>query len=421
VSSAVAQAESPTSRSARAIVPIVASRSKQIQELLAQLQSRDVRQRETAIARMTLLGERVVASLVEWLPGAETTGRLAGLEVLERVADSRAAGALLALCDDPDEQVACRAIELAPRLAGAKALAPLAGLLGQSRPQRRLAVLEALGALHRAGIVEAIEPLLSRLLDESEEAGLRVRALELLAETGRGALAPVLRRLRSTPCAPLAERLAALSQRRGSPARRREPPPALRALLRRPLRPEHRRRLRAALQEQPELLEDIHLAVERSDDPLVLRTLCELLEEHGSVSSAPRLHALIRRLAEAAPSPDVSETRARAHLALAGLGSRLALYDLRDLLQARPVESLSLLLTATTRIGDASLLPALAGLATEEPSTVPGCAAALAAIIEREHLRRNSRAVKAVPQRHRPALERLWQQARGQGRRISFR
>ena len=104
-----------------------------------------------------------------------------------------------------------------------------------------------------------------------------------------------------------------------------------------------------------------------------------------------------------------SEAKARIHLELAGIGSRIALYDLREMLSARPVRAAPTLLEAASRIGDATLVPALAA---DEAATADLCAAALASIVRREGLRRSSRVVKSVRREHQAALDRLWRRAR---------
>ncbi len=393
---------------------IVASRSRQIHDLLGQLGSPKPSQREAAVARLTLIGERAVPALVEWMKGAEPTGRRAGLEVLGRLRDARTENLVTSLVSDPDETVAERAIELAGEHPGRGAVAELSRVVRQGRPPRRRAALEALCRLHRADALEAMEALLELLVDEAAEPELRIRALDALAGSDRKALRPVLRRLRTSGSAELKRHLAELEagpHRRAS--RSSGPERLVEAWLSDPAGREARRRLLAALDQDKTALDRVHQVLAQTDDPSTLRALIELLEEHRSPASLPRLHELVRRLAEGPGSPERGEARARAHLALATLDSRIALYDLRELLPEAPVESLPLLLSAAGRVGDASLLPALARRAAEDPEAVEDCAVALRAIMKRERLRRSSRAAKAVPAQHQGALDLLWKRARG--------
>jgi hypothetical protein len=148
-----------------------------------------------------------------------------------------------------------------------------------------------------------------------------------------------------------------------------------------------------------------------------LRDSIDRLVEDGGPASITALHALLEHLPradeKAAQAPEVTEIRGRIHRALAALGSRIAVYDLRESLAVRPAPAPSLLLGAAQAVGDASLVPALAALGAEEPSLQDACVSALAAIVGRERLRRTSAAVKSVRPAHRAILDHLW---RGRGR-----
>jgi hypothetical protein len=93
------------------------------------------------------------------------------------------------------------------------------------------------------------------------------------------------------------------------------------------------------------------------------------------------------------------------------LDSRIALYALREALAERPPLAARRLLDAASRIGDASLVPAIVALAHDAPPFFDACARALAAIVARERLTRRSRALKGVPQRLQLTLEKLWRAA----------
>jgi hypothetical protein len=74
------------------------------------------------------------------------------------------------------------------------------------------------------------------------------------------------------------------------------------------------------------------------------------------------------------------------------------------------------LLRAACRVGDASVVPALARAVAEDTALLDGCARALAAIVARERLRRTSAAFKAVRPEHRAAVDLLWERARAASR-----
>ncbi|MGH9139797.1 MAG: hypothetical protein ACRD2I_01500, partial [Vicinamibacterales bacterium] len=104
--------------------------------------------------------------------------------------------------------------------------------------------------------------------------------------------------------------------------------------------------------------------------------------------------------------------RAAAHVTLAQRGSRLALYDLRDSLEAArgplPVEFLA----AITLIGDASCLEAIAAAhARARPKDAwwrRHLAEAFQTIVKRDQLTRRHAAMKKIEKRWPGALDGLW-------------
>ena len=176
-------------------MPIVASRSGDIQRLISQLDDARGARRDSAVARLTLLGERALPPLLASLPAATALARLGALSVLESLHDSKALPAVLRLIDDPDVRVACLAAEVAASLPDPRAIEPLSGALASRRPLLRRAAASALVALHAAGVVEALAPLLERLLDEREEASLRGLALDAISLLRPRQRKPILERL----------------------------------------------------------------------------------------------------------------------------------------------------------------------------------------------------------------------------------
>ena len=193
------------------IVPIVPSRSARIQDLLGRLASGGPAERDSAVAGLTLLGARVVEPLRAMLPTASPAARLAALEVLERLDDRAALAPLLDLVRDDDAPVARRAMEAVggrPDPRAARALAAV--LAGPAPASRRLDAARALVRLQAAGLVEALDPLAARLLDEREEAGLRVAILDALRAQepplAPATLRPLLKRLAASADPQLAAR-----------------------------------------------------------------------------------------------------------------------------------------------------------------------------------------------------------------------
>jgi len=362
-------------------VPIVPSRSARIQELLGRLASASPAERDSAVAGLTLLGTRVVEPLGAFLPTAGRAARLAAVEVLEGIEDPAALPRILDLTRDADDPVALRALEAAGSRPDPRTVEALTALLSTRGPlPRRRGAARALARLQAAGLVEALDPLAGRLLDEGEDAGLRVVILDSLL-TQQPPLAP--RTLR-----PLLKRLASSSD------------------------PELAARARSTV-----------------DGAIDARLVEELVAPGSSVEASTRITAaLARRGAAAIPAlqgalerlgplrrgADAASLRARAaiHEALAALDSRVALYDLREVIEAHPRAAMPALLRAASRIGDTSVAPALARAVAEDTALLDGCAAALAAIVARERLRRTSAALKAVRPEHRTAFDLLWERAK---------
>ena len=369
-------------------MPIVPSRSGRIQELLSRLASGGPAERDSAVAGLTLLGTRVIEPLRAVLPNANREARLCAVEVLDRIEDHAALTPLLDLSGDEDEAVARRAMEALGGRPDPRAARALAGVLAGPGPasRRRCAAL-ALVRLQAAGLVEALDPLAARLLDEREDAaGLRVAILDALrpgAAAGAG---------HAAAAAETAGRVRRPATRRSRPLDHggSRPPGAARG---------RARRTRA-----------VRRGRRRTTAVLALR-------------GAPAIPALQQALERLSPpgrgGGDTPSLRARAaiHEALAALDSRVALYDLRETLATRPRAVMPALLRATGRIGDAWLVPLLARAVTEERALLEPCAEALAAIVARERLRKTSAACRSVRPDDRSAFLLLWEAAKTSRRR----
>ena len=341
-------------------MPIVASRARDIQRLIDQLGDARPSRRDSAVAQLTLLGERAVERLLASLPAATPAARLGILSVLGRLRDSRARAPLLKLIEDEDESVARLAAETAASDPDPRAVEPLSRALASPRPAPRRTAAAALARLHAAGVVEALAPLLDRLFDEAEDAAVRGLALEAVSLLGPRQLKPVLERLRATSGAELADRIEGLQTAR--PTSRRS--------------------------------EDVREPM--AEGPAAIPRLRRRLEE------------LSERLAAGEAPGRIAQEKARLHVALAGLGSRIALHDLREMLQARPCRAAEGLLEAAGRLADPTLLPAIVGLAADEAVLFEACASVFTSTARRARLRRNSRALKTVKAAHRETLERMW-------------
>lgn len=394
-------------------MPIVPSRADRIRTLIEQLASERPAERDSAVARLTLLGLRVVEPLRASLIGASAQTRLAALEVLERIEDPRALPALLTLTGDADRAVALRAIEAVGQRSDPRSLPTLAGLLASGSTQRRGAAARALARLHEAGLDGALDLLVDVVVDEKAESRLRLALVDVLLQIEpplpRATLRLLGRRLASSRASEIAARGAGL-ERVGARSSTTSGAPAdlVERLAKGEVSEDEAREVAARLG-RAETLPALHQALERAAVPRAIEALAVVLGSVGGPSSIPVLSRALARITESmGHGPDRTgalEARAALHSALAALDSRVALHDLRELLATRPSPVMSSLLDAAARVGDGSLVPALARVATEDPTLLPPCATAFATIARREKLRRTSPSLRKVRAEHRPALE----------------
>lgn len=332
------------------------SAAKEIDGLIADLGSDRALARETAIARLTVIGSRAVDRLVSLIdqPDRGVASRVAALRALEGLGDSRALEPALRAAGDADADVAAAGVAVIRTFVrGRHGVAAVDGLaaigLNQAASETiRLDAIEALCDLDAA----TVQPLWQAL---ARDPNPRVRARALNSKPGR-----------SRPSSPVSmsfvEQLAAIADQ--------------------------------GLPDDPELL-------------------CRLLTTHGATVSPSRLHRIVERVRDKegaeAPARRAWWIRARgcAHVALAKQSSLLGVYDLREALESAsgplPVEFLAALALA----GDASCLEAIAtahGRATDRWWR-EHLADAFHAIVARKRLTRRHAVLKKI-QRRSPELVR---------------
>jgi len=165
--------------------------------LIAQLSSDSAVTRESAMARLTVIGARAVDRLVEFaLSRSSAVARAAALTALERIGDRRALAAALPLTADADIDVALAAIATAGAFVrdphGVEAVDRLTAVaVDRRRPASiRTAAVEALKNLGTS----TIKPLVDTLADDpalrfAEPAAMRAR----LAESAKAPLPSLLK------------------------------------------------------------------------------------------------------------------------------------------------------------------------------------------------------------------------------------
>jgi hypothetical protein len=282
-------------------VAITRSSAREVAALLADLESGTDVARETAVARLSVIGTRAVAGLLGLLgSSAVPAARVGALGALEATCDPRAADAALGCLDADEAAVRNGAAALLRRLLestrGAAVLDRLAAMaVDRKRPDRvRLAALDALRQVPgpELGLIS------SRLRDDPSPA---VRAM-VAGHEGRAVVPP----------------LESLEQAAAG-----------------------------ALPEHPDALRQ-WLEAAGADAPLP--TL------HGLVQ---RVRDRERETTDAQRRREWMTARAAAHQVLAARGSTVALYDLRETVESgepAPVE----MLAALGAIGDRSCLEPIA-------------------------------------------------------------
>lgn len=283
---------------------IRASSGRQVEPLIADLASDSVLTRESAAARLTVIGERAVPRLLAVITAdaAATHARVAALHALEGIGDSRALDPALALLDGPDPVLAVAAVP----------------------------VLQTF--LQSARGVDVLDRLTAVAVDRTRSRALRLASIRAVRELAPTTIAPLLDALGDDTDSAIA-----LAAGLGAEAA---------------VDPMHT--LRDAAESLPETPAAIRLALTEVGESAPLALLQQLIERvrfrEGAESGTARADWLALRSA--------------AHAQLARRGSRLALYDLKETFEtareALPVE----LLGAMAELGDSSCLDAIASAYT---------------------------------------------------------
>jgi len=327
-------------------VTIRASSAKQIDTLVADLCAGNAIARDAAIARLTVIGSRAVARLLTVVEsGSDQFARVAALRALEAIGDPRALDPALDVMAASDAAVATAAAR----------------------------VVRAFVRGPRSA--SAVDGLTSVALDPSRPEVLRVAAIQALRELEAATVAPLLASLRADSSSTV--RAAASADDSRAPRPTREHAVGV---------------LRAAA--------DTSLSV----DPATLRRM--LGREGGSIP-LPDLLRIVERVREreavepAARRAEWITVRAAAHLALAQRDSRLALYDIRESLEAAVTPLPVDMLAALSLVGDQSCLEAMASAYARSKDTWwrDRLADTFRAIASREQLTRRHAIVKRIEKR----------------------
>ena len=329
---------------------IYPSSAREIDALIADLGARSSVTRESAVARLTLVGARAVERLTSVIDQEDgsTASRVAALRALEGVDDSRALGPALRAAVCPNADIAAAGVAVIRTFVRSpQSVAAVDGLaaIALNQAANEATRLEAIGALGDLDPT-TVQPLWQTLAGDPSP---RIRARSVSAQT------ELHQRARPIDL-PAPERLASIAE--------------------------------MGLPDDPELLS-------------------RLVTTDGVAASPSQLHRIVERIREReeneAPARRAGWTRARgsAHVALAKQSSLLGLYDLREALERAigplPVE----FLTALALIGDVSCLEAIAIAhgRTSDRWWREHLADAFQAIVTRERLTRRHAVLKKIQKR----------------------
>jgi HEAT repeat protein len=409
----------------------------EIPRLVQRLGSRSKACADRARARLSVIGPRAVDDLVEALEGGDNRVRSRVMPLLALIRDSRGRAPLTAMLLDRNSRLRKVAAQSLGRFASADSVAALKRVLARERsiPVREAAT-RALVEQFAGGQEQALACLLEVLGNTSEASRTRLAAfavVPLLPRTERRAL---LARLRRDPAADVrrrAEAIVALGAA-GSGPRPAEisrsvsdlasadyavwnsavhrlaalGSPAIGPLLgemqRRSHDPEFCTRAGMALKAMgPRRGRMLANAMDSIEEPLPLQVLVEVIGAFGEKSLIYRLKDLIDRLAErpkhgGAGGLDLAQrVRAKAHLELARIGSRVAIQDLREALGDSERRIEVEMLTAVRTIGKRDEIAILLRAYTREDDYVrQEIADVVRTIMRRERIRRNNRMFRSL-------------------------
>ena len=419
------------------------SRASELPELIRRLGSRKHSCFDAARARLAIIGPRAVEHLIEALEAADTRIRARIMPLLALIQDPRGRAPLIAMLLDRSVRLREIAARHLGRFPAPESVAALNRVLDKERSERvRVAAVQALVEQYDAGQDAALCKVLELINDATAPRAVRLAALALLPKLRPSARRGILERIQGEPdeavraaanriieaagggvpvevsrvIADLAsEDYATWNSAVGTLAEcgAAAIEPLVAQMRSRAHDPEFAKRTGMALKAMgPRRARAVGNALEQNDDPLVLLVLVEVIGALGDRPQIYRLKDLLDRLARRPPHPadvngldPMARVRARAHLELARIGSRVAIDDLARLLADGEQRVEIELIAAVQLIGKRDELPALLrAYDREDAFTRARIADAVRTILRRERIRRNNRVFQALAPAERRTL-----------------
>ena len=321
---------------------IRASQATEIRSLVDALGSSDEVRRESAIARLAIIGERAIDRLIDTYGTADRPTRIAILRSAEAIADPRV-------------------IPVAAEALGA------GGDLAVAGASTLRALLES---PNDTAAARALDALVATALDRGAERRVRVAAFDALSDLPSTVREPIAEALRDDPDRALHQQATEVSRETAAAD--------------------------AAWQDA--------LEGRLPDDPALLREAVKARAGSAPLGSLQKLVDAIR-LREAETGVDRAgewqQVRGAIHQALALRGSKVALYDLRETLETSRAPLPATFMAALHAIADESCLEPIATAwdASTDDVWRHQLQAAFAAIVGREKLTRRSPILKRISTR----------------------
>ncbi len=427
-------------------------RSNEIQELISRLASSKQVEIDSSKARLSVLGARVVEGLIDALGSDDNRLRGHAIQLLALIRDPRGRGPLTTLLRDESLRIREKAAHGLARFPSVETVNSLRRLLRtEERTEVRLASVQALIELYEAGQEEALGEILDLLLDVEEPEEVRLAACALLPRLKASMRKGILAKLERDPAKKLA-RFARSLQNGSLQGKMNEPPlealleslaspdygewnealyrlsrkgiaavrPLIEEMCRRSEDPEYCTRVGMVLKALgPRRGRPIGDALEWVEQPLPLLTLVEAIGALKVNALTYRLKDLLERdilntgeRKGGGPGGDASRNelihrvRAKAHLELARIGSRVAIQDLREDLRRKDHRVEPEILVALEMIGQKDELLDLIRIYGREDAFIrQRIATAVQKIMRREKIRRSHAVLQALTPAHRKSLE----------------
>jgi len=418
----------------------------EIPQLIRRLRSGTRSSVDAARARLSIIGARAVEDLIVALEGDDDRTRARVMPLLALIQDPRGREPLMAMLLDRNPRLRAIAARSLARFPSESTVCALNRLLERERSGRvRIAAVQALVELYAAGQEGAVCRLLELLTDPAQPADLRLSGFALLPVLAPRERRTLLARLKKDPTDKIRQQaeagppdvrtadkspetttrlLAELGSEDYSVWNRAvqqlaaqgnvAAAPLFEAMERRAHDPEYCARAGMALKAMgPRRARVMAQALDRMEQPVPLQVLVDVVGALGVKSLIYRLKDLIDRLGtraenstENTASDLLQRVRAKAHLELARIGSRVAIASLRQALddRTRPVELE--FLVAVELIGKREEIGVLVKAHARESVFVQErIVAVVRSIMKRERIRRNNRIFLTLDSGQKASLE----------------